>query len=76
MGPAELEEIAAVVALVLKNVQPGTTRSGARDRSKYTLDDAIRTQAQSRVNDLLASYPVYPEIDLPFLLESFGLKSS
>ena len=76
MGPAEMTEIAAVVALVLKNIQPATTRSGARDKSKYTLEETIRDQARARVDDLLRSYPVYPEIDLPFLLDSLGLKRS
>jgi glycine hydroxymethyltransferase len=76
MGKSEMEEIASIVALVLKHVQAGTTKSGARDKTKYTLDYAVREQAQARVNDLLTSYPVYPEIDLPFLLESLGLKSS
>ncbi len=74
MGQAEMEEIAAVVALVLKNIQPSTTKSGARDKAKYTLDDAAHDQARARVDALLASYPVYPEIDLPFLMESLGLK--
>ena len=69
-----MAEIAAVVALVLKNIQPATTKSGARDKSKYTLDDAIRDQARARVDDLLRSYPVYPEIDLPFLQESLGAR--
>jgi glycine hydroxymethyltransferase len=74
MGPAEMEEIAAVVALVLQNIKPGTTKSGNRDKSKFTLDDAVRSQAHSRVDALLASYPVYPEIDLPFLQESLGAR--
>ena len=76
MGKAEMDEIAAVVALVLQNVKPGTTKSGARDKSKFTLDDAVRDQARSRVNALLASYPVYPEIDLAFLQESLGAISA
>ncbi len=71
-----MEEIASIVALVLKNIRSGTTKSGARDKTKFTLDDAVRSQAHSRVDALLASYPVYPEIDLPFLMESLGLKTS
>jgi len=74
MGPAEMEEIAAVVALVLNNVKPATTKSGALDKTKYTLDESARGQAQARVGALLGSYPVYPEIDLPFLLAQLGLK--
>lgn len=71
MGPDQMREIAEIVSLVLRNTVPATTKSGARDRSKYQLGDAVRDQARKRIDDLLASYPVYPEIDLPFLIESF-----
>jgi glycine hydroxymethyltransferase len=73
MGPADMKEIASVVTLVLKNVVPATTKSGAKDKTKYKLEDQIRRQAHDRVENLLKSFPVYPEIDLPFLLESFDL---
>ena len=73
MGRDEMKEIAAIVSLVLQNIVPGTTKSGAKDKTKYTLDDAARTKAHSRAEELLQSFPVYPEIDLPYLLESFGL---
>jgi glycine hydroxymethyltransferase len=73
MGAAEMEEIAAVVGLVLRNVQPGTSKSGGKDKTRYKLDDAAREQARARIEALLQSFPVYPEIDLPFLLETFGL---
>jgi glycine hydroxymethyltransferase len=72
MGKSEMDEIAAVVALVLKRVKPGTTKSGAVDKTKYALDETARVEAHRRVDDLLNSYPVYPEIDLSFLAEAFG----
>jgi glycine hydroxymethyltransferase len=72
MGKTEMDEIASVVALVLKNVKPGKTKSGALDKTKYTLDETVRGQAHARVKNLLDSYPVYPEIDLPFLVQSLG----
>ena len=72
MGKTEMDEIASVVALVLKNVKPGKTKSGALDKTKYTLDETVRGQAHARVKSLLDSYPVYPEIDLPFLVESLA----
>jgi glycine hydroxymethyltransferase len=75
MGEAEMEEIASVVALVLKNVKPGKTKSGALDKTKYTLDETVRGQSHARVNDLLKSYPVYPEIDLPYLMDGLGITS-
>jgi glycine hydroxymethyltransferase len=73
MGPEEMKEIAAIVRLVLQNIVPASTRSGARDKAKYKLDDEIRRQAHARADELLKSFPVYPEIDLPFLLETFNL---
>jgi glycine hydroxymethyltransferase len=75
MGPAEMNEIAEVVALVLKNIVPSTTKSGASDKAKFKLDDQLRDQARARAQALLASFPVYPEIDLPFLLERLGVNS-
>jgi glycine hydroxymethyltransferase len=71
MGPAEMNEIASLVALVLKHVKPASTRSGGIDKTKYTLDETIRSQAHARASDMLRSYPLYPEIDLPFLTEHF-----
>jgi glycine hydroxymethyltransferase len=71
MGPDEMKEIAAIVDLVLRNTVAGSTRSGAKDRSKFQLEQRIEDQARSRVNQLLASFPLYPEIDLPFLCRSF-----
>jgi glycine hydroxymethyltransferase len=73
MGTPEMNEIASLVALVLKNIKPATTRSGAIDKTKYTLDETIRSQAHKRSSELLNSFPLYPEIDLPFLAGQFGL---
>jgi glycine hydroxymethyltransferase len=73
MGPSEMSEIAEIVTLVLRNVVPATTKSGARDKAKFTIDDRVRRQARTRVESILASFPVYPEIDLPFLLQHFEL---
>lgn len=72
MGAAEMREIAEVVQLVLTNIVPATNKSGGKDKAKYTLDEKIEKQARDRVEKLLASYPVYPELDLPFLQAHFG----
>jgi glycine hydroxymethyltransferase len=76
MSKPEMDEIAAVVALVLANVKPATAKSGAPDKTKYSLDETVRSQAQARVNNLLDSFPVYPEIDLPFLQDRLGRPST
>ena len=73
MGKSEMDEIASVVALVLKNIKPGKAKSGALDKTKYTLEETVRDQAHARVKNLLDSYPVYPEIDLAFLREGLGM---
>jgi len=73
MGKDEMDEIASVVALALKHIKPVPTKSGALDKSKYVLDPSVRDEALARVESLLSSFPVYPELDLPYLLEQFGL---
>lgn len=73
MKAADMNEIAEIVALVLKHVKPSTTKTGALDKTKYTLDPAAEDQARSRARGLLASHPVYPEIDLAYLTAELGL---
>jgi glycine hydroxymethyltransferase len=73
MGPDQMAEIADVMGLILTNTKPTTSKSGAPDKSKYKLDPTIRTQALDRIQNLLKSYPVYPEIDLDLLRESVGM---
>ncbi len=72
MGPLEMNEIASIVTLVLKNIVPARTKSGARDKARYKLDEQVRSAAHARTSTLLQSFPVYPEIDLPFLREYFA----
>ena len=76
MGEAEMKEIASVVSLVLSSTQPNKiTRgksAGSLSKARYRTDEAALNEAQSRVSDLLARFPVYPELDLPYLQKSFG----
>ncbi|OJW24588.1 MAG: serine hydroxymethyltransferase [Planctomycetales bacterium 71-10] len=74
MGPAEMREIAEVVKLVLTHVVPGESKSGGKDKAKYTLDAKAEAEASARVAKLLGAFPVYPELDLPFLQSHFGAK--
>ena len=76
MGADEMKEIAAIIKRVLSNTVPATIESGKNagkpSKARYVLDDAIRTEAKSRIAALLEKYPVYPELDLAFLQEHFG----
>jgi glycine hydroxymethyltransferase len=75
MGSAEMSEIASVIKLVLANTSPGTTKDGKSSKARYNLDEAARDEACSRIGQILSKYPVYPDLDLPFLQEAFGLPS-
>ena len=57
MGVDEMKEIAAIVTLVLQNIVPATTKSGAKDKTKYKLDEEVRRAAHGRVDALLGSFP-------------------
>lgn len=67
MGPSEMEEIAAIVASVLKNLTPSLTKSGAKSKREFTVPDQVRTDAIDRVGALLNRFPLYPQIDLAVL---------
>ncbi|MDX9974747.1 MAG: glycine hydroxymethyltransferase [FCB group bacterium] len=76
MGEAEMREIAGIVKLVLANTKPALVETGKNagqpSKAKYVIDAAAQDEAKSRVKALLDRYPVYPELDLAFLQESFG----
>jgi len=64
MGAAEMPEVAAIVAAVLRATAPTKTASGKPSLANYTLDEAVRSQAEGRARDLLGRFPLYPEIEL------------
>jgi glycine hydroxymethyltransferase len=67
MGVREMDEIAAILALVLS----GTSRKDD-SKAKFSVDDRVAREALSRVRALLTKFPVYPAIDLGFLQSQFG----
>jgi glycine hydroxymethyltransferase len=76
MGEPEMNEIAAILKLVLGNTTPNTIQSGKSagqlSKAKYTTAESARNEAQTRIKALLDRFPVYPELDLAFLREHFG----
>ncbi|MDR1306212.1 MAG: glycine hydroxymethyltransferase [Treponema sp.] len=67
MGTAEMEELGAIIALVLKAVSPAPAGS----KAKYTIEPGAKAEALDRVKKLLDRFPVYPELDLEFLQKAF-----
>jgi glycine hydroxymethyltransferase len=73
MTTADMEELGAIIALVLKAAAPAPD---ARDpskpsKAKYVIDPGAKETAVARVKVLLDRYPVYPELDLKLLKEAF-----
>ena len=68
MGAEEMREIADVLASVLRGASPGVVASGPNQGKpslvQFRLEEQIVRAARSRVDDLLARYPLYPEIEL------------
>lgn len=76
MGKDEMKEIAAILKLVLSNTKPEIIASGEHagkpSKAKYQIDANAKREAQTRVKNLLDRFPVYPELDLEFLLQNYG----
>ncbi|HEY5961709.1 MAG TPA: glycine hydroxymethyltransferase [Polyangiaceae bacterium] len=62
MGPQEMREIAAVAKSVLAATKPANGPDGKPHRAKYVVDSSASQAAQTRVLDLLKSFPLYPEL--------------
>jgi glycine hydroxymethyltransferase len=63
MGTAEIEEIAEVMAAVLRATTPAVT-DGKPSKAKYVIEPQAEAEARSRMAALCQKFPVYPEIDL------------
>ncbi|HOQ89911.1 MAG TPA: glycine hydroxymethyltransferase, partial [Candidatus Hydrogenedentes bacterium] len=71
----EMEEIAEIIDLTLKQTRPAILTEGAQagkpSKRKFELDPGAEAEARRRVLDLLSRFPVYPELDLDFLRQAF-----
>jgi glycine hydroxymethyltransferase len=76
MGKREMEVIAAIIADVVKATKPEISATGDNagkpSKAKYVLDESVKKQARTKVKKLLDKFPVYPQIDLEFLLKHFS----
>jgi glycine hydroxymethyltransferase len=64
LGTAEMDEVAGLIDRVLTTTEPGTTKSGAPSKAAHVLDAKIADEISHRATDLVAGFPLYPEIDL------------
>jgi glycine hydroxymethyltransferase len=66
MGDAEMKEIASIIKSVLSAVTalPDKQDTAKKSLAKYAIDVQIAEDAEHRVKDLLARYPLYPELEI------------
>jgi glycine hydroxymethyltransferase len=64
LGTAEMDEVAGLIDRVLTTTEAGTTKSGAPSKAAHVLDPKIADEISHRATDLVAGFPLYPEIDL------------
>ena len=71
MGTAEMVEIAEVIYEILNSTTANTIETGAnagkKSKAKATTDQVVLDKARVRVSNLLARFPLYPEIDTEVL---------
>ncbi len=74
MGTEEMKEIARIVKTVLKDTKAEVVAKGKNkgqvSKGKYEIPAAVMTQAQNRIQALLAKFPLYGNLDLGLLKEA------
>ncbi|MGN1163676.1 MAG: glycine hydroxymethyltransferase, partial [Candidatus Ornithospirochaeta sp.] len=75
MGEKEMDEIADIITTVLSNASPAVLtkgeRAGEKSRNRAKAPKSVMEEAKARVQALLSSFPVYPEMDLEWLEKEF-----
>ena len=80
MGEAEMEEVASLIALVLRNAHPVKLTKGERagelSKNKAKAPEEVMAEARERVESLLGRFLLYPELDLEFLEREFSISDA
>ena len=71
MNEDDMKEVASIIDFILKGTKPGVTKEGKPAKGKIALDSKVQEEAKNRVQKLLSSHVLYPELDLEFLKKEF-----
>lgn len=75
MGEKEMEEVASIISLVLRNAHPVRLTKGEKagelSKNKAKVPSEVMDEARGRVKALLSRFVLYPELDLDFLKTEF-----
>ena len=58
LGTGEMDQIAELIHVVLSQTKPGASKA------KFDLDAAVADRVAKQATELLADFPLYPEVDL------------
>ncbi|MEU1589801.1 glycine hydroxymethyltransferase [Micromonospora sp. NPDC005710] len=64
LGTAEMDQTAELIHTVLTQTTAGANADGTPSKAKYTLDAGLADKVARQATDLLATYPLYPGVDL------------
>lgn len=71
MNGTDMAEVASLIDFILKNTKPALTKDGKPSKGKVVVDEGAVGKAKARVQKLLSSHVLYPELDLDFLKKEF-----
>jgi glycine hydroxymethyltransferase len=73
MGEAEMTELGALIAAVLKGTTqaPDKKDPSKNSKAKYNIDEGVKAGVHKRVKALMDKFPVYPQLDLELLKKAF-----
>ncbi len=63
LGAAEFDQIAGLIATVLQATTPASSPKGA-SLAKYVIADGVADRTKAQAAELLAGFPLYPELTL------------
>jgi glycine hydroxymethyltransferase len=73
MGEAEMTELGALMAKVIKGTMQDQDKKdpSKKSKAKYTVNEAVKNEVHTQVKSILERFPVYPQLDLEFLKTNF-----
>jgi glycine hydroxymethyltransferase len=63
-GAAEFDRVADLIAQVLSQTSPATTRDGGPSQAKAVLPDGLAARVKAQAAELLEAHPLYPGLEL------------
>jgi glycine hydroxymethyltransferase len=64
LGPAEMDDIAALIETVLASTQPAAGPDGKPSKARYRLDETVAAKVAGQAAEMLTHFPLYPQVAL------------